>query len=157
MMKLKMNKKAITPLMIGFILVSFAVAVASGVMNFAKAEVEDQASCAIDINMKWAVIGGKEEICFNQATKEVKFTIENGVNIKVEGLVVNIVGTKGSESKELNEAKIIKAGNYFGNVGYNYNTVGDIRQIKFIPKVIFSETEEVCAEKALVVENIRNC
>ncbi|MBI2662140.1 hypothetical protein HYX11_01635 [Candidatus Woesearchaeota archaeon] len=157
MMKLKMNKKAITPLMIGFMLVSFAVAVASGVMNFAKAQVEDEASCAIDINMKWAVIGGQDEICFNQATQEVKFTLENGVNIKVEGLVVNIIGTKSSESKELNGAKIIKAGNYFGTVGYNYNTVGNIRQIKFIPKVIFSEIEEVCAEKALVVENIRNC
>ena len=154
---MRINKKAITPLMLGFVLVSFAIAVASGVTNFAKAEVEDQASCAIDINMKLAIIGGKEEVCFNQATKEVKFTIENGVNIKVEGLVVNIIGTKSSESKEMNDAKIIKAGNYFGNLGYNFEGVGEIRQIKFIPKVIFSETEEVCAEKALVVDNIRNC
>jgi len=151
------TKKGITPLMIGLVLVSFAVAVGVGVMNVGKAQVEDTASCAIDVNLKLAVVGGQEEICFDAATKEVRFTIENGVNIKVEGLVVNVIGTTSSESKEMSEAKIIKAGNYFGKMSYDSTALGNLRQVKFIPKVIFSDVEEVCAEKAIVVENVRNC
>ena len=85
------------------------------------------------------------------------FTIENGVNINIEGLIINVIGTLKAESTELNNAKIGKAGTYMGSVAYNFASGGAIRQVKITPKIKLYDKEQICVEKALIVENIRNC
>ena len=149
------DRRGITPLMATLLLLSFAVAVGVVVMNLGRAQVEDGAQCAIDIGLHLAEIGGQQQICYDASTQKIKFTIENGVNIKVEGLIVNVIDSGKAESFELNEAKMIKAGTYLGSV--NFKAGGGIKQVKIIPKVVLFDVEQVCAEKALVVENIRNC
>ena len=74
-------------------------------MSFGRAQVELEAQCPINVGLKLAVVGGVEEVCYNAAKKDFSFTIENGVNIKVEGLIVNIIGTQKAETFELNDAK----------------------------------------------------
>lgn len=141
--------------MITMLLVSLAVAVGVVVMNFGQAQVEEGAQCAITIGLKLAEIGGQSQLCYDSASQSIRFTVENGVNIKVEGLIVNIIETDKAESVEVNDAKIIKAGTYLGTV--KYAVAGAIQQVKLVPKVMLFDQEEICAEQALVVENIRNC
>ena len=148
------NKRGITPIMATLLLVSFAVAVGVVVMNFGRAQVEEEAQCAINIGLKLAEIGGQQQLCYDSTQQSIRFTIENGVNIKVEGLIVNIIETDKAESIEVNEAKIIKAGTYLGTIKH---AASSIQQVKIIPKVMLFDQEEICAEQALVVENIRNC
>jgi len=149
-----MNKKAITPLMASILLISFAVAVGVAVMNFGKAQVEDNATCPLTIGVKFAVIGGEDQVCFNSVTKELKFTLENGVNVPVSGLVVNVIGTNKAETFEINEVSIAKAGTYLGKVNFQG---GEIRQVKISPKIDLNEGELICQEQALVAEKIRGC
>jgi len=153
----KNKKKGITPLMITLLLISFAVAVGFVVMNFGAAAAEDQAICPIEVGLKLAVIGGQDQLCYNQASKEIAFTLENGINIKVDGLVFNAIGNKKAESFELTEAKMIKAGNYMGNVPYDASVDGELQQIKITPVVVLYEESEICTEQALILENIRTC
>jgi len=153
----KINRKAITPLMVTFLLLSFAGAVGVVVMNLGSAQVEEQAQCAIDIGLKFVSISGVDDICYSSASKELQMTIENGVNIKVEGVIVNIIGTEKAESFELNDAKVIKAGSYQGRVKYDSSVSGTIRQVKVVPKVVMYDAEEICTEQALIAENIREC
>ncbi|MEK6846482.1 MAG: hypothetical protein AABY26_07000, partial [Nanoarchaeota archaeon] len=127
------------------------------VMNFGRAEVEDQAQCAIDIGLKLAQIGGQEQLCYDAGKKALSFTLENGVNIKVEGLIVNIIGTQKAETSEMNEAKMTKAGTYLGQVNYDSALGGEIRQVKISPRVLLYDQEQVCVEQALVKEQVRNC
>ncbi len=152
---MKTNKRGITPIMTTLLLVSFAVAVGVVVMNFGRAQAEEGAQCAINIDLKLAEIGGQSQLCYDPASQSIRFTVENGVNIKVEGLIVNIIETDKAESVEVNDAKIIKAGTYLGTV--KYAAAGALQQVKLIPKVMLFDQEEICAEQALVVENIRNC
>lgn len=152
-----LSKKAITAIMGTVLLITFAVAVGSVVMSLGSAEVEEQAECAIDINMKLAQIKGVDQLCYNQAKNTITFTIENGKNIKVEGLIINILGTEKAETAELNEAKITKAGTYLGKVPYNKVLAGDLQQIKIIPKVTLYDEEQICTEKALVIEDFPPC
>ncbi len=152
-----MNKKAITPLMIAFLLVSFAVAVGVVVMNLGQAQVEEAAQCPINIGLKFSNLGGKEQICFDANIKEIKFTLENGVNIKVEGLIMNTIGSQQAQSFEFNEAKVGKAGIYMGKSGYDPLVNGEIKQVKITPKVVLEEGEQICGEQALVVESIGAC
>ena len=152
-----LTKEGITPLMIGFLLVSFAVAVGVVIMNLGSAEVEEQAECAADIGMQFSVIGGTEEVCYDSAKKIFSFSVENGVNININGLVVNIIGTNKAESFELNEAKMGKAAVYLGRVPYDTAASGEIRQVKISQKIIPYDREEVCLEQAIVVEKVKPC
>lgn len=152
-----LRKKGITPLIATFLLISFAAAVGVTVTNLGSAQADLQAQCAIDVNMKLTQIGGKDEICYDKSKSDLAFTIENGVNIKVEGLLLNVVGKQKAETTELNDAKMGKAGTYLGHAKFDSAQSGDIRQVKIIPKVIFADNEQICTEKALVVEDVRNC
>ena len=116
-----------------------------------------QAECAIDINLKQAEIGGKPDVCLDATSNNLRFTAENGVNINVEGLIVNIIGTQKAETNDLPDGKIPKAGTYIGIVPWNKAEGGDIRQVKITPKVILFEEEEICTEKALIFETVNPC
>ena len=126
-------------------------------MSFGRAQVEDVAQCAIDVNLKLSEIDEASKFCYNPAKKEILFTIDNGDNIKVEGLVVNVIGTDRAETFELRDAVIEKVGNYEGVVPYDNQVSGDIRQIKFTPSVILFDEEVICTEKSLTFENIELC
>lgn len=151
----KVNRRGITPIMITLLLISFAVAVGVVIMSLGRAQVEDQAQCPIDINLKFAVIGGQEQYCYGN--NQLSFTLENGVNIKVEGLIVNIIGAQKAETFELNDAKLIKAGTYVGNLRFDSAVGGQIRQVKITPKVVLYDEEQICTEKALILESIKSC
>ncbi len=149
------NKKGITPLIASILLISFAVAIGVVVMNFGRAQVEEDAECAINIGLKFSMISGVEDVCHDGSA--LRFTIENGVNIAVSGLVVNIIGTEKAETTQLNDAQMDKAGSYVGRVLYNKGISGKIRQLKITPKVILFDEEQICTEKALVTETVRDC
>ena len=145
------DKRGITPIMATVLLVSFAVAVGVVVMSFGRAEVEEEAVCPIDIGLAFAEISGKQDICFDGS--QVRFTVENGININIEGLLVNVIGTEKAETADLTEAKLTKAGTYLGKVPFS----GSIRQVKISPKVLLKAQEEICVEQSLVMENIPSC
>ena len=151
------DKRGIAPFIATMLLLSFAVSLGVVVMNFGRAQVELQAQCPINIGLKLAVINGQNQICYDLAKKEVTFTVENGVNINVEGLILNAIGSKEAKSTELNDAKIIKTGTYLGHASFDSSISGDLRQIKIIPKVIMYDEEQICVEKALIAENIKAC
>jgi len=151
-----MDKKGITPLMATFLLISFAVAVGVVVMNLGRAQVESEAECPVNIGLEFSVISGEDQICYDAGKNDLSFTLENGINTDVNGLVVNIIGAERAETFEIN-SKIIKAGVYLGHVNYDSSVSGEIRQVKISPKVTLYDEEEVCVDQALVVENIKPC
>ena len=153
----KLDKRAIAPLVATLLLISFAISLGVVVMNFGRAQVELQAQCPINIGLKLAMIGGENQVCYDTAKKALSFTAENGVNIKVSGLIVNIIGSQEAQTFELNDAKITKAGTYIGHVNYDSVKSGEIRQLKITPKIVLYDAEEICVEKALIVEKVVGC
>ncbi len=143
--------------MITMLLLSLAVAVGVVIMNFGRAQVEENAQCAIDIGLHFASIGGQEQFCYDVGKKALSFTVENGLNIKVEGLIVNVIGSEKAETFELNDARMSKAGTYVGKVAFDTAAGGQIKQVKITPKVVLYDTEQICGEQALVVESVGGC
>lgn len=137
------------------LLVSLAVAVGVVVMNLGRAQVEEAAECAIDVGLRFVYIGDEEQFCFSG--KELIFTVENGINTNVEGVIVNVIGSERAETFEINEAKMGKAGTYVGKVGFDISAGGEIRQVKLTPKIMALEEELICPEQALVREEIKRC
>lgn len=152
-----MKKKGITPLMATLLLISFAVALGVVIMSFGRAQVDLEAQCSIDVNLKFSVVGGEEQFCIDQAKKQLFFVVENGINIEVVGLVVNIIGTEKVQTYDLNDAKIEKAAAYMKYVPYDTAAIGTLRQIKIIPKVNMYDEELICQEKGIILEAVRDC
>ncbi len=157
MNKPRLNKKALTPLIATFLLVSFAVAVGTVVMNLGSAQVEEQAECPVEVGLSFSLLKNVQQVCYDTKTKQVTFTIKNGKNSKVEGLVVNIIGKEGSQSVDLDKAKMPKAGTYKGKVAYNLKENGAVEQVEIIPKILPYDEEQICTEQALLAEEIRKC
>lgn len=152
---IKLSKKAITALMITVLLVSGAVAVGAVVMKSGSAQVEESAGCATTVGLKISKIGGKDQVCTDG--KKLTFTVENGVNIKVDGLLVNAIGAQAAASGELNKIELGKAGVYKGSIDYDTAAKGAVQQVKIIPKVVPYDAEIICTEQALVVESVGAC
>jgi flagellin-like protein len=152
-----MNKRGMAPLVATLLLIAFAVALGVVIMNFGRAQVEMEAECTINIGLKFSEVGEEEQFCLDKASNQLFFIVENGINIKVEGLVINIIGSKKAVTYDLGDAKIEKAGAYMKYVPYDVNEIGELRQIKIIPKVVMYEEELICREKAIVMEKIRDC
>jgi hypothetical protein len=148
------KKQKIPPVVATLLLLAFAVAIGVVVMSFGRAQVELEAVCPINIGLEFSVIGGKEDYCYDGS--ELRFTVENGININIEGLVVNIIGVDKAETIELKEAKLSKAGTYIGKVSFPASG-GSIRQVKISPKVSLKGQQEICVDKALIVESIPSC
>jgi len=151
------GKKGITPLMATLLLISFAVALGVVIMNFGRAQVESGAECSISIDLQFSKVGGEEQFCLDRSSNQLFLIVENGVNINIEGLVVNIIGTEATVTHELNDAQIEKAGAYMKYVDYPVSQLGELRQIKIVPKVKMYDEELICQEKAIVLEEVRDC
>ncbi len=145
-----MNKFGIAPLIATLLLLSFAISLGVVIMNFGRAAVELQAQCPLNIDLAFAEIGGKQDIC--SSGSELKFTVENGVNMKVTGLVINVIGTDSAETFDLNAA-IEKGGIHLGKAAFS----GGVRQVKITPKIQLQGEEQICTEKALITETVGNC
>ena len=150
------NKKAVTPLMISLLLVSFAIAVGVVIMNLGQAQVEEGAVCPITLDMKFAMISGTEHICYDAAKKEIVFTVENGLNAPIEGILVNVIGAQNAANIEL-EAKMSFAGAYVGHVPFDTMVNGEIRQIKISPATLLKGERQLCPEQALMMEQVVPC
>jgi|SRR3989344_5201647 len=152
-----LSKEGITPLMVTFLLISFAVAVGVVIMNLGSAEVEKEAACVADVGLRFSKISGEEQVCYDTAKKIFSFSVENGINIDVSGIVVNIIGTEKAESFELDDARMGKAGVYLGRVPYDTIVAGQIRQVKISPKITPYDQEEICIDQAFVIESVKPC
>ncbi|MBI2102361.1 hypothetical protein HYT55_00850 [Candidatus Woesearchaeota archaeon] len=149
------KKKAITALMSVFILASFAAAVSSVVTNLASAQAEESAQCPLDLEMHFAKM--TVPVCFDTTTRQVVFTIENGITIDVEGAIVNIIGLSKAVSIENNDIIIPKTGTYTGRLDYDSHDAGVIRLMKITPKIKINENEVICLEQAVTIGNVPPC
>ncbi|MBU1112136.1 MAG: hypothetical protein ABIG93_00805 [archaeon] len=157
MFKRRNSKKGITPLIATFLLISFAIALGVVIMNFGRAQVDSEAVCPVEIELMFSEVAGERELCIDLEKNDIYFAIENGVNVEIEKVIVNVIGSKRAESYDLTDAQMGRAGNYLTHIGYNEELSGEIKQMKVIPVIVPNEDEEICTEQALVTEELREC
>ncbi len=159
-----MNKKAISPLMATFLLISFSVGLGAVVMKWGQTYIEEKAefvqgvretiSSCESISFNIIQVSGVPQICYKGNTVEI--FIENGPNIALEGIHAQIVGTEGVSTQEsilpgrLKKTDAVKT-------AFSYPTVGEIRQIKLTPRIMTGREVVFCSNNALVIEGVRTC
>ena len=132
-----------------FLLISFGVAVSAFITNLGQAQVEDSAICPVNIDLR------QKSSCYDG--QQIIFSIQNGINIKVIGLVVSIIGTEEAKTVELDNLQLEIGGVYSGNIVYDQSVSGEIRQLKITPKISLSDQELICLEQGVIIEAVEKC
>ncbi len=149
------KKKAITALMSLFLIAAFAAAVTSVVTNLASAQAEQGSECPLSVELHFQKIAAP--VCYDTTTKQVVFSIENGINIDVSGLIINIIGLSKAISVEDDHAIIKKADSYRGKIDYNSKEAGPIRLMKITPKINLDGNEQICLTQAITIGKVMPC
>jgi len=156
------NKKAVSPLIATILLISFAVALGSVVLNWGRnLEVPDKNDECGSVSLKLRNLGSNE-VCFIQADNKafLNFVLENEGSSVISGLGVWIVGQKGTRLMEMDSFSIPPASRLDINdqsVAYDIGTYGQIKQIQFIPKVRKNEAIDICPNSAIKATIIGPC
>jgi flagellin-like protein len=173
-MKIKMFKKAVSPLIATILLIAFAVALGAVVMNWGRGYVEDTADfakqrsdqemkCTTDVGIDFVEIGGEDQICYN-ATLDgdqlvFETVLENTKRTDIRGLRIRVIG---NESKipltiEEDDFQILEGESKFLVFNYTNDTYGYPEQIKITPRVLVSGEEISCSNVGVEIEEVEVC
>ena len=156
------SNKGVSPLIATVLLIAFAVALGSVVMNW-----------GLNLNL-----GKSTDLCRNAEIKirnidvaeacfggfgsngYLNFIIDNTGGIDINGLAIWIIGDKGTRLFDLDNI-LIKKGSLYERkdkgVSYDFSTFGNIKQVQFIPKIKSEQGIDICSKNAIKAEKIGIC
>ena len=156
------SKKGVSPLIATILLIAFAVALGSVVMNWGlNLNLAKSSDVCIGIEIKIRNIGNSEA-CFGGvgANGYINFIIDNIGSNDVNGLAIWIIGEKGTKLVELDNINIKKDSLYQKEdkeISYDLNTYGNIKQVQFIPKAKQGQSTEICPKNTIVAKTLAAC
>jgi len=160
MQKIIKNKKGVSPLIATILLIAFAVALGAVVMSWGKSvdfSVEGQASekCA-RVGLSVEKINGVPQIFYGGIENNgfIKFTIENNGNEDIEGIIVWVVGEKNTNTIDLEKSSIKVGYPLIKEIKHDFSRYGEIKKLKFIPKIKVGDSVITCAKNSLEEEKI---
>ena len=156
------TKKGVSPLIATILLIAFAVALGSVVMNWGLnlnlGNTKDMCR-SVEIKIRNIDVA---EVCFGGVGTNgyINFIIDNTGGTDISGLAIWIVGDKGTKLFDLDHVTI-KKGTLFDKkdkeVAYDFTKFGNMKQVQFIPKIKVSETIEICPKNAIKADKIGVC
>src|SRR3989339_1260455 len=162
MLKIFVSKKGVSPLIATILLIAFAVALGSVVMNWGlNLNLGKSGDVCRNVEVKIRDIEASE-VCFGGfgANGYINFVIDNTGWEDISGLAIWIGGDKGTKLFDLDDV-LIKKGSLYDKkdkgISYDFITYGSIKQVQFIPKVKTGQTTEICPKNAIKAEKIGVC
>lgn len=158
------SKKGVSPLIATILLIAFAVALGSVVMNWGLnigASISDDKCRNVEIKIR-NINGG--DVCFGGfgSNGYTNFIIDNTGRTDIVGLSIWIIGERGTKIFELDNILIEKGSLYAKKdkeVAYDFITFGNIRQMQFTPKIKISadKTTDLCVKDTIKAEKVGAC
>ena len=162
MFKILISKKGVSPLIATILLIAFAVALGSVVMNWGlNLNLGKSSDKCRNVEIKIRSVD-VAEVCFGGlgANGYINFIIDNTGSQDISGLAIWIIGGKGTRLFDLDNVLIKKNSLYDKKdkeVTYDFTTFGNIKQAQFIPKVRTEQMTDICTKKAIIAEKIGVC
>ncbi|MBI3035708.1 hypothetical protein HYY71_05290 [Candidatus Woesearchaeota archaeon] len=156
------TKKGVSPLIATVLLIAFAVALGSVVMNWGlNLNLGKSIDMCRNVEIKIRSVDASDA-CFGGFGQNgyINFIIDNTGTIDVSGLAIWIVGDKGTRLFDLDNV-LLKKGSLYDKkdkeVSYDFSKFGNIKQVQFIPKVKSGQATEICPKNAVKAESIGIC
>ena len=162
------GKKGVSPLIATVLLIAFAVALGAVVMNWGRGYVEDTADfasktsnregrCSTEIDLEIIKIGGKKQVCVDNGTNTVNFTIQNSGSVEVKGIRIQAIGNTSSIASLVMNESFETAVPKRRYMNYSYSGNGTVSQVRFTPLIEVDEAKVWCAQNVLKVEDVTIC
>lgn len=117
----------------------------------------EEGECGGTIGWKVMTIDNKEDICFDQKTGVIRFTVENGLLYSLEGVYAKVQGQRLEVTEYLSEAKTGKAGAVVGEISFDQNAAGVLTNVQLLPIVVIDDAEVACTDAALEKQQLEPC
>ena len=156
------HKKGVSPLIATILLIAFAVALGSVVMNWGlNLDLGKSADVCRNVEIKIRNIG-VAEVCSGGfgANGYINFIIDNIGSSDITGLAIWVIGDKGTRLFDLDDV-LIGSGSLYNKkdkeVSYDFTKFGDIKQVQFIPKIKTEQSTDICPKNSIKAEKIGIC
>jgi len=156
------DKRGVSPLIATVLLISFAVALGSVVLNWGRnLDISGPGDACSGVAIKMRNIANAE-VCYTGSGSGtyINFVIDNIGGIDVDGLGIWITGEKGTKLLDISNTSI-KKGQLLDvkdkSIVYDSSTYGAIKNIQFFPKVMGIDTLEICSGNSVKASKIKAC
>lgn len=162
MLNIFKSKKGVSPLIATILLIAFAVALGSVIMNWGlNLDLGKSSDKCRNVDIKIRNIDSVE-VCFGGFGKNgyINFIIDNIGSVDVDGLAIWIIGDKSTRLFDLDNTPIKKGTLYDKKdkeVTYDFTIFGNIKEVQFIPKVKADQATEVCTKNVVKAEKVGIC
>jgi len=162
MLKVFRLKGGVSPLIATILLIAFAVALGSVIMNWGLnlnlGKADDKCS-GVDIRLRKL---DSSEVCFGLigSGRYINFIVDNTGSVDISGLAIWIIGDKGTKLVDMDNLLIKKDSLYEKNdkeLSYDQKIYGEIKQVQFIPKIKSENAMDICPKNAVKAEKIGVC
>lgn len=146
------RKKAVSPLIATVLLIAFAIALGAVVMNWARGfSQEREANCSVETQLELSTEGN---FCYSSAAPgQLEFVLINTGNNPIQGLGIVIGGQVSNyRNANLDDSAILPGGTLSRTIGYDFGRYGDIRYVRFIPRVDSAGINAPCTGSAIQID-----
>ena len=155
------SKRGVSPLIATILLIAFAVALGSVIMNWglSLSLASDDPCQQVMLEIKQLADG---ELCYGSRGGEgyLNFALENRGSADIAGISVWITGQKKTELIDLNGISIPRRAIYEKSGSetlFDFSTLGNLDSVQFIPKIMVDGKMHTCTKQAIQPKNIRFC
>ena len=149
-----MNKRGASPLVVTIILIAFAVALGTMIMNLGSQSINLKPTCD-NVELSFEKTFGEDTICYDEASLKLRVVLQNSGKAGVDSVLFrHIKANLRSNEFPLRDSELKPADIYDVEIGYELSTK---THIEFIPVIKTGEGTKKCADKALVVEGLKPC
>lgn len=155
-----LGKRALSPLIATILLIAFAVALGSVLINLGTNIDLARDKCkSVEIKLRNI---GNNEVCYrNEGTNGyINFILDNNGKKVVNGVSIIIRGDKTSSIYDLNDLNIPEKSLYDKKnqeVTYDNSRIGIVKEVEFQPKIKIENQLETCGKKSVVSEKVGPC
>lgn len=165
--RLRISRKAVSPLIATVLLIAFAVALGAVVMNwgrgyvdsttdFAQKKSDTEIRCSMDIGIKFIEFNDEKQVCLDNGTDTINFTVQNTGTVTIHGVKIQAIGNSSIVDHDINTTMPI-AGILKDHINYSLSGNGSLKQIRFTPMIKVEGVKVLCAQNALVKEDTGIC
>lgn len=168
------QKKGVSPLIATVLLIAFAVALGAVVMNWGKSfaigtmntvqqKSDQDTTCSGDVSLNVVKLAdGTLQMCYGGSTTEghLFFIIENSGRVAISQIDLQVIGAIDVYANTTLNGTSIGIGHALRrNLTYDFDTYGDVRQVRIIPKINLGGKTVTCSGNVLEKDNteILNC
>lgn len=149
-----LDKKGASPLVVTIILIAFAVALGTMIMNLGSTKLNLKPTCD-NVELKFEQAFGEDTICYEEDTLKLRVVMTNSGKADIKSLKFRHIKSNFRPTEfPLSDSSLEPGEIYDVEIGYELTTK---THIEFIPVIAGENGDETCADKALIVDSLKAC